>query len=618
VLLEASFTLGLLAASPLLEKPDLMIVVSPSLPALSAAITISRARGIPWVLWLQDMVADAAFTTQLVRSRRILSLAGRLEAAAYRSAARIVVVSDAFRAKLKDGGVPEEKIITVYNPATLPEHDSPQLTNGDMRVINIGNIGRSQGLPRLIRAFEESAKLRALGAKLVITGGGGTSEEVREAITTTDNRVEFLGMLPREGLMGEIDRASVGIVSHRPGLVEFNLPSKLNNYMARGLPVLASVDPESEVAQIVRDSGAGWVTDPDDLDAFCDTLARVLADRAGRARASSAGLRFAQRALRPSAFASRFEEIALGIAVQTSDNVTEPTRAPQRVDVLGVGISVTSMEDAVKTIGSWIENGERKYVCCTPVYGVMQSQDDEAVRRAHEDSGLTVPDGMPMVWAGRFAGAREISRVYGPDLMERVCAVASKRGWGCFLYGGAPGVPEELGDRLTERFPGLRIVGTYSPPFRPLTATESDEVMGMINASGAELVWVGMSTPKQDLWMAENVNRLESPAVLIGVGAGFDIHSGHARRPPKWMGPLGLFWLFRLLQEPRRLWRRYLLGNLRFLGAIIRRRPYLRDDTPTYVSQRADASEPPGSVSVGSSAVDDSRRGPEQQAQVLP
>jgi N-acetylglucosaminyldiphosphoundecaprenol N-acetyl-beta-D-mannosaminyltransferase len=244
--------------------------------------------------------------------------------------------------------------------------------------------------------------------------------------------------------------------------------------------------------------------------------------------------------------------------------------------VLGVGISVTSMDEAVETISSWIENGERKYVCCTPVHGVMESQDDEVLRRAHNQSGLTVPDGMPMVWAGRFAGAREISRVYGPDLMERVCRLASERGWRCFLYGGAPGVPEEVSDRLVERIPGLRIVGTYTPPFRPLTATESDQVTELINSSGAELVWVGISTPKQELWMAEYVNRLDPPLVLIGVGAAFDIHAGRMRKPPRWLGPVGLFWLFRLLQEPRRLWRRYLLGNLRFLGAIIRRRPFLR------------------------------------------
>jgi N-acetylglucosaminyldiphosphoundecaprenol N-acetyl-beta-D-mannosaminyltransferase len=140
-------------------------------------------------------------------------------------------------------------------------------------------------------------------------------------------------------------------------------------------------------------------------------------------------------------------------------------------------------------------------------------------------------------------------------------------------------VPEELRDRLVERFPGLRVVGTYSPPFRPLTEGESDEVTRMINESGAELVWVGISTPKQDVFMAEHVRRLDPPVVLVGVGAAFDIHSGRMKRPPRWMGPLGLYWLYRLIQEPRRLWRRYLIGNLAFVRAIIRRRPFLRESS---------------------------------------
>ena len=312
MLQEASFTLGLLAAGPLLDKPDVMVVVSPSLPALSAAIMISRARRIPWVLWLQDMVADAAFATALVRSRAVLSMAQRLESAAYRSAARIVVVSDAFRANLRNKGIPEEKITTIHNPATLPNLDHPRSLNGGNRVINIGNLGRSQGLPRLVSAFESSAELRRLDARLVITGGGVASEEVRNVITT--DRVECLGIVPRERLMREIDGASIGIVSQRPGLVEFNLPSKLMNYMARGLPVVASVDPASETARLIRESGAGWVTDPDDLDQFCDTLARVLADPGSRAGASAAGLRFAQRTLGPSTCAAQFEKIALDLA----------------------------------------------------------------------------------------------------------------------------------------------------------------------------------------------------------------------------------------------------------------------------------------------------------------
>ena len=257
----------------------------------------------------------------------------------------------------------------------------------------------------------------------------------------------------------------------------------------------------------------------------------------------------------------------------------EGSPAPQtqeRVDVLGVGISNTSPAKALRTIGSWIEDGRRSYVCLTPVSGVMAAQRDPKVMRSLNGAGLTVPDGMPMVWAGRYAGAEGIERVYGPDLMASVCSEAAKRGWKSFIYGGDQGVAERLIDRLRARFPGLEIAGFHSPPFRPLSPQEETSVVEQINASGAELVWVGLSTPKQDLWMAEMIERLRAPVVLLGVGAAFDVHAGLKRQPPAWLGPLGLFWLYRLLQEPRRLWRRYLVDNPQFLLAIVRRRPFLR------------------------------------------
>jgi colanic acid biosynthesis glycosyl transferase WcaI len=312
---EASFTLDLLAAGPLLEKPDVIVAVSPSLASLSAAITVSRARAVPWVLWLQDMVADAAHTTDLVRSHGVLRVANRLESAAYRSAAHIVVVSDAFRRKLVGMRVPDSKISTSYNPATFPVLEGSLGASDERQVIIMGNIGRSQGLPRLVSAFERSAELQRLGARLLITGEGVTSDELRNAITT--DRIEYLGVIPRDDLIQVVDRSAVGLVSQRPGLVEFNLPSKLMNYMARGLPVIASVDTGSETANLVRESGAGWVTDPADLDQFCETLANILVDEDGRDRAGAAGLQFARRALRPSVCATRFEEIARAVTNQS-------------------------------------------------------------------------------------------------------------------------------------------------------------------------------------------------------------------------------------------------------------------------------------------------------------
>ncbi len=247
-----------------------------------------------------------------------------------------------------------------------------------------------------------------------------------------------------------------------------------------------------------------------------------------------------------------------------------------RVDVLGVGISVTTPGDALEQIDAWIRNGSREYVCVTPVSGVMTAQRDPAVLSALNGAGMTVPDGMPMVWSGRYAGASEIERVYGPDLMASVCAEGRQRGWKSFLYGGREGVADALRAGLERRFPGIEIVGTYSPPFRGLTGAEKEEVAEAIADSGAQLVWVGLSTPKQDLWMAEMVERVASPTVMIGVGAAFDVHAGLKSQPPAWLGPLGLFWLYRLVQEPRRLWRRYAVDLPQFLVRIVRRKPFLR------------------------------------------
>jgi N-acetylglucosaminyldiphosphoundecaprenol N-acetyl-beta-D-mannosaminyltransferase len=252
------------------------------------------------------------------------------------------------------------------------------------------------------------------------------------------------------------------------------------------------------------------------------------------------------------------------------------TNTDPRVDLLGVGISVTSPADARQRIEGWIDRGEGGYVCLTPVSGVMAAQRDRAVLRAVNGARLTAPDGMPVVWAGRYAGAHEIERVYGPDLMAALCERASTRGWKCFLYGGGEGVAKTLRSRLEARFPGIEIVGIRSPPFRAPTADELDQVAAEIDRSGGQLVWVGLSTPKQDLWMAEMSQRLPTGIVMIGVGAAFDIHAGLRKQPPSWLGPLGLFWLYRLLQEPRRLWRRYATDIPGFLIRVARRRPVLR------------------------------------------
>lgn len=245
----------------------------------------------------------------------------------------------------------------------------------------------------------------------------------------------------------------------------------------------------------------------------------------------------------------------------------------QRVDVLGVGISALNMEMALDEVTRWVENAvSSRYVCVTGVHGVMESQSDPELLRIHNESGMTTPDGMPMVWAGHRAGADEMSRVYGPDLMVAVLERAAERGWKSFFYGGKEGVPELLAGRLAERFPALEIVGTHSPPFRELTPAEDDAIIEQINHSGADLVWVGLSTPRQERWMASHVGKLRA-SVIFGVGAAFDIHAGTLPQAPLWMQRHGLEWAFRLVKEPRRLAKRYLRNNPAFVWAIVRRPP---------------------------------------------
>jgi N-acetylglucosaminyldiphosphoundecaprenol N-acetyl-beta-D-mannosaminyltransferase len=247
----------------------------------------------------------------------------------------------------------------------------------------------------------------------------------------------------------------------------------------------------------------------------------------------------------------------------------------RRFDVLGVGISAVSLAGAGSEIERWLDERERHYVCVTNVHTVMECQRDPELMRVHNDSGMTTPDGMPIVWCGKWAGASGITRVYGPDLMLEMCGRLAGSAHSMFLYGTTPRTLELLEARLRSDFPGLQIAGRYAPPFRDLSPAEDADVVALINASGADLVWVGLGAPRQERWMADHIDRLTA-SVLIGVGAAFDFHAGTVRQAPLWMQRHGLEWLFRLFREPRRLWRRYLRTNPAFVFAILRHHPRMR------------------------------------------
>jgi N-acetylglucosaminyldiphosphoundecaprenol N-acetyl-beta-D-mannosaminyltransferase len=237
------------------------------------------------------------------------------------------------------------------------------------------------------------------------------------------------------------------------------------------------------------------------------------------------------------------------------------------VNVLGVNVSPVPFTGVLAMIDSWIQAGTKKYCCCAPVSSVMAAQGDKKAMAAINGAGLVVPDGMPIVWIVQLAGFANQDRVYGPDLLLSICALSEKRGYSHFFYGGEPGIAERLVGNLKQQFPCLKVAGTYCPPFRPLTAEEDRAIIDMINHNSPDIVWVGLGSPKQDLWMAEHYEKLDAK-VCIGVGAAFDFHSGRIKQAPRWMQQTGLEWLHRLWQEPRRLWRRYLIGSPAFVFLI--------------------------------------------------
>ena len=238
------------------------------------------------------------------------------------------------------------------------------------------------------------------------------------------------------------------------------------------------------------------------------------------------------------------------------------------VNVLGIPIAATDLAGAADRIEAWIRDGPRTYVTVTGVHGVMESRDDPALAAIHRSAGMCVPDGMPMVWVGKLYGHRKMGRVYGPDLMLEICRRSVDKGYAHYFYGARRGVAERLRECLETRYPGLRVVGTGTPPFRPLTASEEEALRREIQARAPDVLWVGLSTPKQERWMAAHVGRL-NVKVMIGVGAAFDMHAGLLRQAPRWMQRAGLEWFFRLCMEPRRLWRRYLRHNPRFIVRIL-------------------------------------------------
>jgi N-acetylglucosaminyldiphosphoundecaprenol N-acetyl-beta-D-mannosaminyltransferase len=247
-----------------------------------------------------------------------------------------------------------------------------------------------------------------------------------------------------------------------------------------------------------------------------------------------------------------------------------PIRAPDTVPILDVPLALTDYGRTLDWMDAMVAARERGYICVCNVHTVMASHEDAELRAALKGSSVNVPDGQPLVWAINALGHSLAGRVYGPELMARACTRAAATGQRLYLYGGRnQGALVQLALNLRQRDPGVRIVGGYSPPHRPLTAEEEDAVVDEINRARADVVWVGIGVPKQEKWMARMRDRLEPP-ILIGVGAAFDFHAGLVPQAPNWLQEAGLEWAYRLAHEPRRLWRRYVRYNPRFVAAFTR------------------------------------------------
>ena len=231
--------------------------------------------------------------------------------------------------------------------------------------------------------------------------------------------------------------------------------------------------------------------------------------------------------------------------------------------VIGMRIDGTSYSDAIRRVVDWAIAGKSRSVCVANVHMVMEGYDAKEFRDIVNQADLVTPDGMPLVWALRLLGFSGQERVCGPELTRSLCEQAARDGIPVGFFGGTAATVETLAKNLTGKYPGLNIVYTCSPPFRPITTDEDAEIVAEINTSGVKILFVGLGCPKQERWIAEHRGQIS--AVMLGVGAAFDFHAGTLKQAPQWMQRIGMEWFFRLLMEPRRLWKRYTKHNLRFL-----------------------------------------------------
>jgi len=559
------------------ERPDAVFGVIPSLSGGLLARYFAARAGAPYGLIVQDLMAPAARQSGIRGGTRVAGATAFAERWAMARAHTVATASESFRPYLRELGVDEHRILDLPNwthvglPTAARDATRARLGWPADRtvVLHAGNMGLKQGLEQVIEA---ARRADALGApSLFVLMGDGSQRATLESKARGIERIRFLPFQPEDDVPNVLHAADVLLVSERASVIDMSLPSKLTSYFAAGRPIVGAVPASGSTAREIVRSQAGVIIPTGDPDTLNAVIAEMRTDPRRADALGAAGREYAASALDLGTARTRMDAV-----LERTLRRARRTRTPRGAGadrrsfrLLGVRINAAPFAEVLDKVLKAPRNGERLSLHFATAHMLVMAQESEQLREALSE-GLVQPDGMPLVWLGRRAGL-PVERVCGPDLLPAVIREGIDEGRSHFFYGGAPGVPETLAARMSARFPGMRVAGTLSPPFRALSRSEEDSVVARINAAEPDYVWVGLGTPKQDLWVAANRPRLNA-SVLLAVGAAFDFHAGRRRRAPQWMQRSGTEWIYRLGTEPRRLAGRYTATNARFVRLVAEER----------------------------------------------
>jgi exopolysaccharide biosynthesis WecB/TagA/CpsF family protein len=513
----------------------------------SCEVCVGRTpwRGVPRACY-RDSAAQTALVARAIDSNR-------RRGTWTRDVDAFVALTEFSRRRFIQGGLPAWKIHV--KPNFLLEDPGEASGRGEGAVF-VGRLSPEKGVHVLVDAWK-----RVTGTRLAIVGDG-PERGVLERLGSGAPGLAFTGELAHDEALTSIKRAALLVL---PSVCYETFGRTIIEAFACGRPVVASR--LGAMAEIVDDGRTGLLFEPGNARDLAEKIRFMLdnpaeCERMGREARAEFERKYTAEANYPQLMAiyERAIENARGgrrrRRASAGDTPAVGGDGPPRVNVAGASVSRVSYASAARTIAAWAERQESRYVCITSAHGIVTARGERDFRKTLNSADMVTPDGVPVVWTMRLAGAHRQRRVYGPTLMAHVCRMCAERGLPIFLYGATAETLARLGVGLTRRFPQLKIAGSHAPPFRPLTEDEDRETVERVNASGARVVFVGLSTPKQERWMHAHRGRVQ--AVMIGVGAAFDFHAGTLRQAPPWMQRAGLEWLFRLMVEPGRLWRRYL------------------------------------------------------------